>query len=81
MADDELHHVTIRSRDEIAGLVGQLRDAADGHIHGDVTLVLHEGERVIELDVDDLEPVRQVVRQHGAEETTMEVDVPVQRLG
>lgn len=80
MTDAELHHITIRSRDEIAGLIGQIRDAASGHIHGDVTLVLDRGERVIELDVDDVEPVRQVVRQHGENETTLEVDVPAQRM-
>lgn len=81
MTEEELHHITIRSRDEIAGLIGQIRDAASGHIHGDVTLVLRDGERVIDLVVDDVEPVRQVVRRHGAHATTIEVDVPAQRMG
>lgn len=81
MSEDELHRITIHSYESAADLVHQIRDRAREHIRGNVQLRVRPGERIIELVVDDVEPVRRVVEAHGDEDTSLQVDFPTQRVG
>lgn len=79
MNDEVLHHVTIRCPEKAGLLVHELRARAGQHIRGDVRMTTRGTDRVIEMLVDDVEPVRRAVDDAAPEGTCLHVGVPAQR--
>lgn len=79
MPEESFHHVTISCPGGGAGLLHELRHRATDHIRGRLRMTMHEGQRVIEMTVDDLDAVRGVVTRHAPDGTRVHVDVPGRR--
>lgn len=81
MNDEVLHHVTIRCPEKAGLLVHELRARAGQHIRGDVRMTTKGTDRLIEMLVDDVEPVRRAVDDTAPEGTCLHVGIPAQRAG